>query len=79
MGPITRLLGESEARVLALEGTMRKAHATRLRTRDLENVSVICEKFEDFRTDIKFDVITVIGVLEHSNSYSRAENPHLDL
>lgn len=79
MGPITRLLGESEARVLALEGTMRRAHATRLRTRDLENVSVVSEKFEDFRTDIKFDVITVIGVLEYSNLYSSAENPHLDL
>ena len=79
MGPITRLLGESEAQVLALEGTMRRAHATRLRTRDLENVSVVSEKFEDFRTDIKFDVITVIGVLEYSNLYSSAENPHLDL
>jgi 2-polyprenyl-3-methyl-5-hydroxy-6-metoxy-1,4-benzoquinol methylase len=79
MGPITRVLGESEAWVLALEGTSRRSHATRLRTRDLKNVSVISEKFEDFRTDIKFDVITVIGVLEYSNLYSKTENPHLDL
>ena len=78
MGPITRLLGESGAWVLALEGTSRRSHATRLRTRDLKNVSVISEKFEDFRTNMKFDVITAIGVLEYSNLYSKAENPHLD-
>jgi 2-polyprenyl-3-methyl-5-hydroxy-6-metoxy-1,4-benzoquinol methylase len=78
MGPITRVLGESEAWILALEGSSRRSYTTRLRTRDLKNVSVINEKFEDFRTDIKFDVITAIGVLEYSNLYSKAKNPHLD-
>jgi 2-polyprenyl-3-methyl-5-hydroxy-6-metoxy-1,4-benzoquinol methylase len=76
MGPITRLLGESDAKVLALEGTSRRAQATRLRTRDLENVLVISEKFDDFKTELKFDYITLIGVLEYSNLYSVAENPH---
>ena len=79
MGAITRILGESGAWVLALEGTSRRSHATQLRTRDLENVSVISEKFEDFQTAVKFDVITVIGVLEYSNLYSKVEKPHLDL
>jgi 2-polyprenyl-3-methyl-5-hydroxy-6-metoxy-1,4-benzoquinol methylase len=79
MGPITRLLGESKANVLALEGTSRRAQATRLRTRDLENVVVISEKFDDFKTKLKFDYITLIGVLEYSNLYSVAENPHLEV
>jgi 2-polyprenyl-3-methyl-5-hydroxy-6-metoxy-1,4-benzoquinol methylase len=43
MGAITRLLGESEAFVLALEGTSRRAQATRARTRDLDNVTVLSE------------------------------------
>jgi len=79
MGPITRLLGESGANVLAVEGTSRRAYATRLRTRDLENVTVLAEKFEDFKTDLKFDVITLIGVLEYSNLYTNDENPHLSV
>jgi 2-polyprenyl-3-methyl-5-hydroxy-6-metoxy-1,4-benzoquinol methylase len=77
MGPITRLLGESNANVLALEGTSRRAQATRLRTRDLENVTVLAEKFDELQTDLKFDFITLIGVLEYSNLYTNAENPHL--
>ena len=79
MGPITRLLGESNANVLALEGTSRRAYATRMRTRDLENVTVLAEKFDNFRTNLKFDVITLIGVLEYSNLYINAENPHADV
>jgi 2-polyprenyl-3-methyl-5-hydroxy-6-metoxy-1,4-benzoquinol methylase len=79
MGPITRLLGESGANVLALEGTSRRAYATRLRTRDLENVNVLAEKFEEFTTNLKFDVITLIGVLEYSNLYTKDENPHLSV
>jgi 2-polyprenyl-3-methyl-5-hydroxy-6-metoxy-1,4-benzoquinol methylase len=79
MGPITRLLGESGAIVLALEGTSRRAQATRSRTRDLDNVLVLSEKFEDFKTDLKFDFITLIGVLEYSNLYTNAINPHLEV
>jgi 2-polyprenyl-3-methyl-5-hydroxy-6-metoxy-1,4-benzoquinol methylase len=79
MGPITRILGESGADVLALEGTSRRAYATRLRTRDLANVSVLAEKFDSFETELKFDFITLIGVLEYSNLYSQEENPHLDV
>jgi 2-polyprenyl-3-methyl-5-hydroxy-6-metoxy-1,4-benzoquinol methylase len=79
MGPITRLLGESGAIVLGLEGTSRRAQATRSRTRDLDNVLVLSEKFEDFKTDLKFDFITLIGVLEYSNLYTNAFNPHLEV
>ena len=76
MGPITRILGESDAIVLALEGTLRRAYATRLRTRDLENVTVVAEKFDNFKTSLEFDVITLIGVLEYSNIYTNLENAH---
>ncbi len=79
MGAITRVLGESGAEVLALEGTSRRAYATRLRTRDLKNVSVLSEKFSDYNTDLKFDFITLIGVLEYSNLYSAGDDPHRDV
>ena len=75
MGPITRFLGETGATVLALEGTARRAHATRLRNRDLKNVTVVAESFSKFETQVKFDVITLIGVFEYSSLYFEGVDP----
>jgi 2-polyprenyl-3-methyl-5-hydroxy-6-metoxy-1,4-benzoquinol methylase len=79
MGAITRILGESDAEVIALEGTLRRAKATRSRTRDLPNVTVVADSFEHFQINGKFDVITLIGVLEYANLYSQDPNPHLSM
>lgn len=69
-GAITRYIGECGAQVLALEGSLRRAQIGRLRTKDLQNVRVVSERFDDFEVDEKFDVITLIGVLEYSNLFS---------
>ena len=76
-GAITRYLGECGANVLALEGSPRRAAIARSRTSDLENVAVLAEKFDSFQCDHKFDVITLIGVLEYANLFTPAENPAL--
>lgn len=76
-GAITRFLGESGANVLALEGSLRRAGIARSRTRDLSNVTVLAERFSDFNTDYKFDVVTLIGVLEYANLFTDAENAPL--
>ncbi|KXU91591.1 hypothetical protein CR51_31815 [Caballeronia megalochromosomata] len=75
-GAITRYLGESGANVFALEGSFRRATIARLRTRDLPNVSVIAERFDDFRSEQRFDVITLIGVLEYANLFTGGADPH---
>lgn len=75
LGAITRFLGECGGNVLALEGTSRRAMIARSRTRDLENVTVLNEKFENFNIDQKFDVITLIGVLEYANLFTSSETP----
>lgn len=74
-GAITRFLGESGANVLAVEGSLRRAKIARARTKDLENVIVLAEKFADFDTEHKFDVITLIGVLEYANLFTTSDNP----
>ncbi|HEY8270760.1 MAG TPA: glycosyltransferase [Pseudobdellovibrionaceae bacterium] len=76
-GAITRYLGECGANVLALEGSPRRAAIARSRTRDLENVTVLAEKFDQFKCDQQFDVITLIGVLEYANLFTSGENPTL--
>jgi SAM-dependent methyltransferase len=74
-GAITRYLGECGGNVLALEGTARRALISRTRTRDLDNVTVISEPFQKFQINRKFDVITLIGVLEYSGLYVSSDNP----
>lgn len=76
-GAITRYLGECGGNVLALEGSPRRAAIARARTRDLQNVTVVCDSFEKFQCGHKFDVITLIGVLEYANLFVTGENPAL--
>lgn len=68
-GAITRYLGETASSVTALEGSRRRAHITRLRTRDQHNVEVICDEFSAFQTEQRFDAVTLIGVLEYANMF----------
>ena len=78
-GAITRYIGELGVNLLALEGSNRRAAITRSRTRDLENVTVLSESFDQFNTTQLFDVITLIGVLEYANLFIKSKNPHLDM
>ena len=75
MGAITRCLGETGAEVIAIEGSMQRAAIARERCRDLNNVQVVCDNFKDFRTDEKFDIVTLIGVMEYSPKYIGGSDP----
>lgn len=76
-GAITRYLGECGSTVLALEGSPRRAAIARERSRDLDNVTVVSDRFDSFNLDKKFDVVTLIGVLEYSNLFSQGDDPAL--
>ncbi len=78
-GAVTRYLGETGAQVLAVEGSLRRATIARERTRELENVVVLAERFQDFDLDERFDVITLIGVLEYASLFSDASDPAVDM
>jgi len=78
-GAITRYLGECGGKVLALEGSPRRAVIARVRTRDLPNVAVISDNFNNFQWDQKFDVITMIGVLEYANLFTNSDTPALSM
>ncbi|MEZ5741555.1 MAG: hypothetical protein R3E68_20430 [Burkholderiaceae bacterium] len=73
-GAITRYLGECGARVLALEGSLRRASIARRRTAGLNNVTVLAEDFNRFDTAQRFDV-TLIGVLEYATLFVGSEHP----
>lgn len=73
-GAITRYLGECGARTLALEGSPRRAAIARSRVRDLPNVEVLAERFDDFSADRKFDIVTLIGVLEYASVFHAGDS-----
>jgi hypothetical protein len=60
-GAITRQLGESGAKVTAVEGSLRRARSAAARCRDLENVKVYCSNFQDVEFTEKYDLVTLIG------------------
>jgi len=77
-GAITRFLAEHSNSVLALERNPKKALITYDRCRELGNVEVINQGFEDFPSDFQpFDIITLIGVLPYKNA--SINNPFPDV
>ncbi|EER61945.1 Methyltransferase type 12 [Acidovorax delafieldii 2AN] len=78
-GAITRYLGESGAQVLALEGSARRAAIARARARDLPLVEVLAERFDQFRFNSQFDIVTLIGVLEYANQFVSGLDPVLTM
>lgn len=64
-GAITRWLGENFKSVDALEGSIERAVATRERVRGLNNVRVYFGNALTTAPEKKYDIITLIGVLEY--------------
>ena len=78
-GAITRYLAESDAEVTAVEGSPNRAAIIAARCKDLKNVKIIADNFENFETDEKFDIVTIIGVLEYAQLYLKTANPVIDM
>lgn len=75
-GAITRHLGENFDQVVSVEGSLNRARLARLRTRDLESVSIICAPFQEIRFSGTFDVIFCVGVYEYSGAFIAGEDPY---
>lgn len=75
-GAITRYLGETGAKITAVEGSLARARCTAERCRDIDNVHVYCSEFQ--RIDWKqqrFDYILLVGVLEYSPMFFPSSDP----
>ena len=70
MGAITRFLGENAGEVIAVEGSLRRGGVAALRCKDLKNVHVVIDEIKSLPASLgKFDVVTLIGVLEYACRY----------
>ncbi|WP_304236038.1 bifunctional 2-polyprenyl-6-hydroxyphenol methylase/3-demethylubiquinol 3-O-methyltransferase UbiG [Jiulongibacter sediminis] len=73
-GVITRFLGETGANIIAVEGALDRAKCISERCKGLENVKVICSNVELIQFEKKFDIITLIGVFEYTDKYSKKDS-----
>lgn len=74
-GGISRYLGEVCARVVTVEGSAARAAIGAARCRGLDNVKIYVDNIENFESNEKFDVVTLIGVLEYARVYIKAADP----
>lgn len=70
-GAISRFLGELGGDVLGVEGSPRRAAIAAARCIDLPNVNIVNEVFDDFPDDVRFDAVTLIGVLEYASIFGK--------
>lgn len=73
-GAITRYLGEMCKNVLSVEGSMIRAEITRLRTHDLDSVTVVAAPFQDLKFKEVFDLVIFNGVIEYFPSFIDEED-----
>ncbi|GIK24977.1 MAG: hypothetical protein BroJett006_12230 [Betaproteobacteria bacterium] len=78
-GAISRYLGETGARVVAVEGSRKRAQISAERCRDLSNVLLVCDNISEFETSERFDFITLIGVLEYAPLFINDSYPLVKL
>lgn len=77
-GAITRYLGETGATVVAVEGSLIRAQIAAERCRDLPNVSIYCDNLAEFASDLRFEFVTLIGVLEYAPLFLAGMDPIVD-
>jgi SAM-dependent methyltransferase len=74
-GAITRYMGETGATVVAVEGSPMRAQIAAERCRDLPNVSIYCDNLSRFSSSLRFDFVTLIGVLEYAPLFVTEPDP----
>lgn len=78
MGAITGALARKCKRVDCIELSKRRSLVNAYRHRDYDNIFITVGNFQDIKIEKKYDVITLIGVLEYAYHYMDSETPYED-
>ena len=69
-GAITSyLVSIADSQIVAVEGSMERAMVIQARCKGANNLTIHACPIDSFKPDCKFDLITLIGVLEYSGKY----------
>lgn len=78
-GAISGALAARAHHVDCVELSKKRATINAYKNRDKGNMTIYVGNFCDIRLDGKYDVITLIGVLEYANYYIATDDPYTDL
>lgn len=78
MGAVTGAIAEKCKKVECIELSKRRSLVNAYRHRTFTNIEILVGNFQDIRLEKKYDVITLIGVLEYSYHYIHSEHPYED-
>lgn len=76
-GAITGALADKAKHVSCIDLSKRRSLINAYRHKDYRNISIQVCNYEDSADTGKYDVITLIGVLEYAGYYIHAQDPHV--
>lgn len=77
-GGVTGILAEKFGFVETVEISKRRADIAAYRHNDKDNITIHVGNLNDMEFESKFDIITLIGVLEYAPSFTHTQNPFED-
>lgn len=78
MGAVTGAIARKCRKVDCIELSKRRSLVNANRHKDLNNIEIFVGNFQDIEITKKYDVITLIGVLEYAFHYINSEHPYED-
>ena len=78
MGAVTGAIARKCRKVDCIELSKRRSMVNAYRHREFTNIEILVGNFQDIRLEKKYDVITLIGVLEYGYHYIDSEHPYED-
>lgn len=69
MGAVTGALAEKARKVTCIDLSKRRSLVNAYRHKDMDNIELIVGNFNDVKLSEKYDIITLIGVLEYAGYY----------
>lgn len=78
-GAVTSALAEKSKKVTCIELSKKRSLINAYKNKEYSNIEIMVGNFQDIEPNLneKYDVITLIGVLEYSESYIKSNEPYL--
>lgn len=77
-GAITGALCKKAKKVTCIELSKKRSLINANRNHKYDNLEIMVGNFNDIKLEKKFDIITLIGVLEYARYYTSTKNPFID-
>lgn len=79
-GAVTGALAEKCGRVTCIELSKKRSLINAGRNKDCDNINILVGNFQNIEPELnkKFDVVTLIGVLEYAESYINSDDPYTE-